>query len=174
MRTSKLAYLIGIMFLLLLILVNVQTSYASDPTLSIPSIDMHVPIQTAHIIQAPSGELIWDVANLHDAAAYLEGTAWFGTGGNTVLGGHSMHNGQRDAFYSLESVEVNDEVIVTLEGQTLRFVVTQVFEVDERDTSILNPSGQEQLTVLACDLDSLDPATGKFTRRLVVVAVRVS
>jgi len=166
-------------FMMMLIVCIVPAAAQADAQIDdanvrilIPAIDVDAPIVTINIRAFPSGEVTWDTSGLTEEVGFFEGMAWFGEGGNVVLGGHSELAGRRPAvFYHLDQVAVDDEIIVYEHGTEWRYVVTDVFEVGYRDLSVLYPTAQERLTIMTCDTDSL--ANGAYSRRVVVVAERV-
>lgn len=148
-----------------------DTIAATGVTLSIPAIDVEAPIVTLYIRAFPSGEVTWDTSTITSEVGYLDGLAWFGEGGNIVLGGHSELAGRVPAvFYDLDDVVVGDEIIVNDHGTEWRYVVTETFTVSDRDLSILYPTRGERLTLMTCDTDSL--VGGQYSRRVVVIAER--
>jgi len=159
-----------IAFLILIVGFNAFPALANDAgaAISIPSIDVTAPIVTLPLRDLPHGRT-WDTSGLSMAVGYMEHTAWFGQGGNVVLGGHSeLGRGQADIFYHLDQVAVGDEIIIRVGGDERRYVVANVFSVDENDVSIVRPTSQEQLTIMTCDLGSFDG--GNYNSRVVVVA----
>ncbi|NJL54239.1 sortase [bacterium] len=150
---------------------EVESLAETGVTLSIPAIDVEAPIVTLHIRAFPSGEVTWDTSSITTEVGFLDGMAWFGQGGNIVLGGHSELAGRAPAvFYHLDEVVVGDEIIVNDNGTEWRYVVTETFTVSDRDLSILYPTRSERLTLMTCDTDSL--VGGQYSRRVVVIAER--
>jgi len=142
-------------------------------TITIPSIDVETSIVTLHIRSFPGGEVTWDTSTITSEVGFLEGTAWFGQGGNIVLGGHSELAGRvPSVFYELDDVAVGDEIVISEGGRTWRYRVIDSYEVDFRDLSILYPTSSERLTIMTCDTDSLTTG-GRYNRRVVIIAERV-
>jgi LPXTG-site transpeptidase (sortase) family protein len=142
-----------------------------DVTISIPSIEVEAPIVTLFIRAFPDGQVTWDTSEITSEVGYLDGLPWFGEGGNVVLGGHSELAGREPSvFYDLDDVELGDEIIVNDKGEEFVYIVTDVFEVEQYDLSILYPTNSEQLTLMTCDTDSL--VGGVYNRRVVVIAER--
>ncbi len=142
-----------------------------EVTISIPSIEVEAPIVTLHIRAFPNGEVTWDTSGITSEVGFLEGMPWFGEGGNVVLGGHSeLAERAPTVFYELDAVEIGDEIIINDRGEEFVYIVTDTFEVDQSDLSILFPTNGEQLTLMTCDTDSL--AGGVYSRRVVVIAER--
>lgn len=164
------------LFIILLTPLFILTSHSAiqayDPgtRLSIPSIGVEAPVIPIPI-RAQSHGVTWDTSRLKMSVGFLELTDWFGSGGNTVLGGHSeLARGQEDIFYYLDLVKVGDEIIVNADGREFRYVVVQVFTVDQYDVEIVRPTPHEQLTLITCDTGSYNASNGEYDNRIVVVA----
>lgn len=142
-----------------------------DVTISIPSIEVEAPVVTLFIRAFPDGQVTWDTSTITSEVGYLDGLPWFGEGGNVVLGGHSELVGREPSvFYELDEVELGDEIIVNDHDEEYVYIVTDIFEVEQYDLSILYPTNGEQLTLMTCDTDSL--VGGVYNRRVVVIAER--
>ncbi len=76
---------------------------------------------------------------------HIDGTAMPGEIGNSVI------STQRDLrFTVLSDVDIGDEVVIeTREGETVRYRVRSIRTVNQRDTSILRPSTDRRLTLVA-------------------------
>lgn len=139
-------------------------------SISIPAIGVNAPIVTIGIRAFPDGSVTWDTTNLTTQVGYLDGTSWFGEGGNVVLGGHSeLAERAPSVFYNLDDLNVGDEIVVTVNGTQHRYTVTRKFDVATSDLSIVYPTNNEQLTIMTCDIDSY--VNGTYARRTVIVAV---
>lgn len=158
--------------LLLTVAAMPANAYArTGATLSIPSIGVNAPIVTLSIRSFPNGDVTWDTSEITTQVGFMEGTSWFGEGGNIVLGGHSeLANRVPSVFYELDAVAVGDEIIVTLGGRDIRYVVTRTFTVGVNDLSIIYPTRGERLTIMTCDTASY--SNGVYNRRDVIVAER--
>jgi LPXTG-site transpeptidase (sortase) family protein len=166
MRTV--ATLLAITIALFLMTTNVE---AQDATrIEIPDIDVSASVVPLNIVQFPNGVTTWDTRGLHMTVGYMTGTAWFGQGGNVVLGGHSEGaNRQPDVFYRLDEVQVG-QVIRVIFGEDVReYVVIQTYTVHETDLSPIFPTDHERLTIMTCDTASY--AEGYYPQRDIVVAV---
>lgn len=150
---------------------SILTASASNGTsISIPAIGVEAPIVTIGVRAFPDGSVTWDTTNLTTQVGYLDGTSWFGEGGNIVLGGHSELGERAPAvFYNLDDLAVGDEIIVTIHGRENRYAVTRKFAVDQSDLSIVYPTSSEQLTIMTCDTSSFEGGT--YSRRTVIVAI---
>lgn len=139
-------------------------------SIRIPSIGVDAPIVSIGIRTFPNGAVTWDTTRLTSEVGFLEGTAWFGQGGNVVLGGHSeLAQRVPTVFYRLGDVVVGDEIVVTVNGGERRYTVTRITVVADSDLSILQPTSSERLTIMTCDPASY--VSGIYTRRIVIIAV---
>ncbi|MEQ8676801.1 MAG: sortase [Aggregatilineales bacterium] len=167
--------IVGTLLLLMNIVMTASPVSAYDATgvtISIPSIGVSAPIVSIGIRAFPNGDVTWDTTELTTQVGFLQGTAWFGQGGNIVLGGHSeLAERAPSVFYDLDQVVVGDEIVINSDGQDIRYRVTSVSNVSYRDLSILYPSTSERLTIMTCDTASL--SGGNYSRRDVVVAERI-
>lgn len=174
-KTIKGAILSALFFFMLLVMTAFPVSAyeSTGVTISIPSIGVSAPIVSIGIRSFPNGDVTWDTTELTSQVGFLQGTAWFGQGGNIVLGGHSeLAERAPSVFYDLDQVNVGDEIVIVTNGEEIRYRVTDVFNVSNRDLSILYPSNTERLTIMTCDTASL--SGGTYNRRDVVVAERIS
>jgi len=150
---------------------NILTAHAGGSlSISIPAIGVDAPIVTIGIRTFSDGSVTWDTTNLTTQVGYLDGTSWFGEGGNIVLGGHSELAERAPAvFYRLDELVVGDEIIINTGNGERRYTITRTFDVDAFDLSIVYPTNHEQLTIMTCDTSSY--VNGAYTRRTVVIAV---
>ncbi len=136
-------------------------------TLSLPTVNVYVGITTF-----PLDGVSWTIDPWEKRAGHLEGTAWFDTTGNVVLGGHSSYpNGKPGIFAGLYQLNIGDPVIVTVGGSERHYVVSSKFSVHYDDLSVAYPTSDNRLTLITCDLPSFDATTQSYTQRLVVVAL---
>lgn len=155
-------------------LLNPSAALAREATqISIPSINVNAPIVPIYIAAMPDGNVTWDTSGLHMSVGHLEGTASFGTPGNTVLGGHSeLARGQADVFYNLDQVSHGDEILVTVGDQVLHYTVIETKTVSQNDLSIIYPTDGERITIMTCDIGSYNASNGTYNNRVVVIAER--
>ena len=93
---------------------------------------------------------------------------WHQTGditGNFVVAGHRFKYlpPNTSTFYNLGEIEVGDTVIVDWYGTRHIYTVSQTKQIDQNDTSILKPTGEQQVTVYTC-------YDKRQTQRIVVIA----
>ncbi len=136
-------------------------------TLSLPTVNVYVGITTFPL----DGES-WAIDPWEKRVGHLQGTAWFDTTGNVVLGGHSTYpNGRPGVFAGLYQLNVGDPIIVTVDGGERRYIVNSKYTVQYDDLTVVYPSADSRLTLITCDI----PGTvGRGRRTGVVVAVVMS
>jgi LPXTG-site transpeptidase (sortase) family protein len=145
-----------------------------ESIIRIPDIGVEAPIVPVYIETLPGGTT-WNVSGLRMNAGLFTGLGTFGQQTNTVIGAHSeATDGSPDLFYNLDSLQVDDAITIDANGQQFVYEVTDVYQVSINDLSPLYPTQDEQLTLITCARDSYDSATGEYSRRVVVVAVRVA
>ncbi len=108
---------------------------------------------------------------LLQGVAHYKGTALPGGNSNIFIFGHSSCLlGKGDyckIFEKLNDLQKGDKVIVYLKNQEYTYEVSSKKVVKNTDTSVLNPTKQEQLTLMTCW------PIGSNLKRLIVVAKKV-
>ncbi|AEX81876.1 class C sortase SrtA [Corynebacterium diphtheriae] len=109
--------------------------------LSIPTIDVHLPIYHGT-----------DTTTLEHGLGHLYGSALpvGGTGTHSVITGHS---GLANAtlFDNLEDVKEHDPIYITVQGETLKYEVDAINVVLPEDTKLLAPDpNKDQITLITC------------------------
>ena len=167
---NKFKRLVVITILCVFSLLSAIPSLANETRIEIPSIGVNSAIVNA----ALSSELgTWDVSHLYHTVGHMEYTPWFGSAGNSLLGGHSVaSNGSPDVFYDLDKVAVGDEITIHDSGSTFRYQVTDTRVVEFTDVSIIYDRGGETLTIFTCQVQSHD-GNGFYSRRHVIFANRI-
>ncbi|MBZ0318166.1 MAG: sortase [Anaerolineae bacterium] len=121
------------------------------------------------IVEVPRVPRGWDVQNLQSLVGHLEGTAWFGDSGNTVLAGHFEDEvGRSGPFRYLYEAQVGDHIIIQSETMMV-YEVQQVFSTAPDDLEVLRHTDAPRLTLITCD--AWNYKTKRYEERLVVVAV---
>ena len=148
---------------------------ADDPTIiQIPAIGVDAAVVPVYIEATPYGTT-WDVSGLYMNAGVFDRLGTFGQRGNTVIGAHSIAaDGSPDLFFALDTVQAGHQIVIHHNGQQLVYEVTEVFEVAETNMRVVYPTRDERLTLITCARESYNRATGEYSRRIVVVAVRVA
>src|SRR5579864_6870635 len=95
---------------------------------------------------------------LRRAVGHLSGTALPGQSGNVALAGH------RDTFFrSLRLIRPGDIITFKTPGQQYQYEVESTRVVEPNDTSVLEPSGGKQLTLITCfPFSYVGPAPDRF------------
>ena len=102
---------------------------------------------------------------LRRAAGHIPGTALPGHNGNVGIAGH------RDTFFRpLEKVRVNDVIVLTAHGIEYRYRVVFSQVVSPSDVGVLDPTGDDVLTLVTCHPFYF---VGAAPNRFIVRAVRV-
>lgn len=172
-RTHLQKLIIPALLLVLFVAALPALAQERSGTLSIPAAGIEAPIVPIYLRQFGDGSITWDTSTLNMSVGHLDGTAWFGEGGNIVLGGHSeLARGQADIFYNLDQVQVGHEIIVNVNGSEIRYTVTRVYTVSLNDLTPIYPTSGETLTLITCDLRSFEASSGVYHNRIVVVAQR--
>jgi sortase A len=123
--------------------------------LSIPRIDLSVIVLHGS-----------DDTTLRRGPGHLEGTPMPGDAGNVVFAGH------RDSFFRpLRRVRTGDDVFVDTPHGRFHYRVSSLRVVHSRDLSVLEPTGDDVLTLITCYPFSL---LGSAPERFIVRAVRVT
>ncbi len=90
-----------------------------------------------------------DKTNLDKGPSHIKGTAMPGTRGNCVIAGHRTTHSR--PFWSLDVLGPGDEIIlVDLAGGRHTYTVDQVLIVDPDDTSVMDPTPEPGVTLIAC------------------------
>ena len=102
-----------------------------------------------------------DEATLRHAAGHIEGTGLPGRSGNVGIAGH------RDTlFWPLRNIQQDDMItLTTLQGE-YRYRVVSTKIVSPSDVAVLNPDGNEILTLVTCHpFYFIGPAPNRFIVR---------
>jgi len=152
--------------------IKIDTEYKKDMFISIPSIGIK-DIKISSNVES-SDEKIYN-AYLKYGVAHFKGTPLPGDGGNSFIYGHSAvdsffrnHKNLPETIFSrLNSIDIGQDVIITKEKETLKYVVRSKKIVAPDDFSILvTQNNKETVTLMTCW------PLGIGTKRLVVVAER--
>lgn len=82
---------------------------------------------------------------------------------NTVIGAHSG-SGNNAYFNNLIYLVKGDIIKIKYKGKIYQYIVSDVYEVDDKDTSILNEKEISMITLLTCKI-------GELNKRIVVVGI---
>ena len=145
----------------------------SPPTrLSIPGISLDIPVipvGVKTISDVGGSRVVW--ADVPNAAAFHQTSAYPGNPGNTVLNGHRDILGS--VFRHLNKVDVGDEILVYVGDSEYPYTVTEKLVVPEAFASarqreenlrLIGHIPEERLTLITCT------PIGLATHRLLVIA----
>ncbi len=141
---------------------------AAGMALLIPKLGVEVPV--LGVPQTADG---WEVRWLGNYVGWLSGTAFPTWEGNTVLTGHVYNStGLPGIFVNLNRLAWGDQLVITAWGEEHVYEVRAVDYIDADDVdAVMHHEEQDWLTLMTCY--GFDEATGLFTQRLIVRAVRV-
>lgn len=140
---------------------------ATDVWMEIPSLGLSMPI-----VGVPLSDGNWDITWLWKEAGWLNGTAFPGWQGNSVLTGHvTLSNGEAGPFALLGNLEWGDRIIVHAYGEQYIYEVRQNRTISPYNTSVLQHEKDAWLTLLTCD--TYNAATNTYTNRIAVRAVLI-
>jgi LPXTG-site transpeptidase (sortase) family protein len=146
-----------------------QQTYAaiSELQLEIPSLGIRIPI-----LEIPSTGNSWDIRWLWDQAGLLQGTAYPGWAGNSVMAGHLyLPSGVAGPFAQLRNLRWGDEIIVHAHGLRHTYMVLEREYVLPNDVSVLEHEEYPWLTLITCH--DYNEAQGTYNYRFVVRAVKI-
>lgn len=117
--------------------------------LKIDSIGLNAPIKDGT-----------DLKILKEAIGHFEDTSYFS--GNVCLAAHNRGSNQ-NFFENLKDIELNAEVSYITKYSEQKYYVSEIKEIEETDLSVLNPTENNQLTMITC-------VANKREKRLCVIA----
>ena len=115
----------------------------------------------------------WNNAWLGNQAGWLEGSAFPGWKGNSVLTGHVyLANGLPGPFVNLNRLKYGDRIAIHAYGQKYSFAVQTNSVVDPDARSVMKHEKRPWLTLVTCS--DYDPRTNSYKKRQLVRAALVS
>ena len=139
-------------------------SALNDVTLEIPILKLRLPV-----VGVPMKNKAWDVNWLLNQAGWLEGSAFPGFSGNSVLTSHvTLQYGQAGPFADLHKLKNGDMIFVHSFGDLYIYEVKTVDQRSATDPAILQHEEKPWLTLVTC-VDYSEEA-GTYLKRLVVKA----
>ncbi|MGB7539548.1 MAG: isopeptide-forming domain-containing fimbrial protein [Anaerolineales bacterium] len=115
----------------------------------------------------------WDLTWLWDQAGFLEGTAYPGSAGNSVLTAHVyLPNGEPGPFVQLAALRWGDRVILISGGQRYIYEIRTNTNVLPTDITPFRHEKSSWLTLVTCL--GYDPYSGEYRYRQVARAVLIS
>lgn len=140
---------------------------ASGVQLEIPRLDVSV-----EVVGVPYTNQGWDTTWLWQRAGWLNGTAFPGWQGNSVLAAHNyVSDGTPGPFNRLQTLRWGDQILIHSYGETHVYEVRSVDVARPDQQSILKHEDAAWLTLVTCK--SFDERTGTYRSRVVVRAVLV-
>ncbi|MCX6807527.1 MAG: sortase [Patescibacteria group bacterium] len=143
-----------------------------DFRLKIDKLEQNVPVVEAAV--EPLLNQDWNAlekqiqADLQNGVVHYPATARPGTGGNTVITGHSSYypwdaGRYKSVFALLEKLEAGDQFSVFYHQKEYKYKVESKNIIKATDVSVLNQDGDERVTLITCW------PTGTNYKRLVVI-----
>ena len=137
--------------------------------LAIPAIKLDTPVQQGGIVEDGQGNPIWETEPFV-AVHYGDLTALIGQHSNAVIAGHVVTLNEGNVFRFLYQLDIDDQIQVWDDHQRERdYHVVDVKLVPPSDTSVMDPTPDERLTLITCG-GTFDPVKREFSDRLIVVA----
>jgi LPXTG-site transpeptidase (sortase) family protein len=137
--------------------------------LAIPAIKVDTVVKQGGIVEDANGERVWETLPFV-AVHYGDLTSKIGAPGNAVIAGHVVTLNEGNVFRFLYQLDIGDQIDVW--DQLTRehdFQVVDVKLVAPSDTSVMDPTPDETLTLITCG-GTFDPVKREFSDRLIVVA----
>ena len=147
-----------------------SVNYASlgNVWLEIPTLGVQLPI-----VGVPMTENGWQVEWLDGQAGWLQGTAFPGYNGNSVLTAHVYDaDGSAGPFVSLHSLKYGDQILVHAFGTVYTYEVRTIQQLKPANLSPLAHKDKPWLTLITCQ--GFDEKSSSYLRRDVVQAVLIS
>lgn len=119
--------------------------------LKIDSIGLNAPIKDGT-----------ELRTLKTAIGHFKDTAYFN--GNVCLAAHNRGYNQ-NFFEKLNEVKKGDKVEYITKYTTQEYYITEIKEVEETDLTVLNPTEQDQVTMITC-------VKNQREKRLCVIATK--
>ncbi len=137
-------------------------------TIEIPTLGVKFPIVGAKI-----NNKTWDLTWLKDSVAYLEGSAYPTTAGNTVLTAHVQDaNKNLGPFSDIKGMTVGQNIYIHVNGQTYVYQVQESRTISPTSiTSVFKHQEDSWITLVTCE--DFNAKTGLYTSRRMVRAVLI-
>lgn len=139
----------------------------TDVWLEIPSLGI-----TTLVVGVPLVDGDWDISWLWEQAGWLDGTAFPGWNGNSVLTGHVyLPNGEPGPFTALGELQWGDKIIIHAYGSVYIYEVRQNRVVTPYAASLLGHENDPWLTLITCK--SYNEANNTYASRIAVRAALI-
>ena len=148
-----------------------EAAYTSlgQMTIEIPTLGVKFPIVGAKI-----NNKTWDLTWLKDSVAYLEGSAYPTTAGNTVLTAHVQDaNKNLGPFSDIKGMTVGQNIYIHVNGQTYVYQVQESRKISLTGiTTMFKHEEDSWITLVTCE--DFNAKTGLYSTRRMVRAVLIS
>jgi LPXTG-site transpeptidase (sortase) family protein len=137
--------------------------------LVIPAIGVETEVDQAGLVPGADGEPSWQTLPFV-AVHYGDLTSRVGVPGNAVIAGHVVTLNEGNVFRDLNRLDIADRVTVwDDQDRAHEYEVVDLRLVPPSDTSVMEPTSDETLTLITCG-GTFDPRRREFSARLIVVA----
>jgi len=145
----------------------IQNLADSAIRLEIPNLSIN-----AEILGVGRSVLGWDVDWLGNNIGHLEGSAFPGTSGNSVLTGHVWGaDGSPGPFNNLRQLFFGEQIMVHAFGQTFIYEVRSSNQIVPDENKVFGQSSLPYITLITCE--TFDPTTEEYVHRRIVRAYLV-
>jgi len=142
-------------------------NYEVGVRLRIPRLKLDMEVEGVSLVNG-----FWQVDWLSGIGGWLEGTAFPGLSGNSVITGHVVtHYGEPGPFAQLNALETGDYIFLTSFGRVYIYIVDSINEVSPNDTSVFKHESDPVITLITCS--DYNETTQTYDGRLVVHAEQV-
>jgi LPXTG-site transpeptidase (sortase) family protein len=124
------------------------TAYSAfnEVTLEVPALKLDMPV-----VGIPKKGNTWDVNWLLNQAGWLEGSAFPGYSGNSILTSHvTLPYGQAGPFANLHKLNVGDKIFLHAFGNLYIYEIRSVKKLNATDPSIVQHEDKSWLTLVTC------------------------
>jgi LPXTG-site transpeptidase (sortase) family protein len=140
------------------------TTYADNTSvmLEIPKLKLKMPIVGVPLVKGT-----WQVDWLTGVGGWLQGTAFPGLSGNSVITSHVVSStGTNGPFARLNTLAVGDRIYITSFGRQYVYEVKSVSNVSSSDISVFKHEPKSVVTLVTCS--KWNATTKTYDGRLVV------
>ena len=135
--------------------------------LDVPALKLKVPV-----VGVPIKNLNWNIDWLTNQAGWLEGTAFPGLNGNSVLTGHATTPyGVSGPFAKLNQLVNGDKIFIHNNGTLYIYEVRATRSVLPNDMTVFQHETTSWITLITCS--DYDAKTGVYLKRFIVRAVLI-
>ncbi len=138
-------------------------------TIEIPTLGIKFPI-----VGAPIKDKTWDLTWLKDSVAYLEGSAYPTTAGNTVVTAHVQDaNKNLGPFSDIKGLQLGQKIYIHVNGQTYVYQVQESRKISPNSINAMFKHEEDSwITLVTCE--DFNAKTGLYSTRRLVRAVLIS